>query len=673
MSLRIVLMTRASRPSGALMAWRLIQSGRTPVAVIVEKRSRMIGQRKESFLKRLIHLGPEFIWKRIREAIKIRSQYILRSLLKDRYKNSAYLSIEELALDYPIRIFEVEDHNHPEVMGLLAQLQSDIGILTNTRRIYEDILSVPKHGFLNLHTSDLPKYAGVDSIFWALYHGEKEIGVTVHRAAAEIDRGDILFQKKIPVGILDNEESLYHKALWLGTHLMIQALKQLEEGALRTVSQTPQEGSYFSWPTSKQRAELSKRRMADNGDSPRILHMITRMTRGGAQENTLASIRAFHQKGYAVSLVTGPSWDPEGEILSTALEEGLDVFVIPELIRDIHPWQDLIAFFKICRLLSKKRFTIVHTHTSKAGFLGRLAARLKKVPILIHTPHGHIFHSYFNSFQEKFYLNLERKAATGCDRLIALTRSERDEHLERKVGMVTQWRVIPSGVPAGKFELSSSADQAMLKSSLGIPSGATMIGFVGRLAPVKGAHILMEALPEICRQRPNVHMLFVGDGEQRAMLEKRVCELKLEDKVTFSGKQEKVSDFFSIIDILIVPSLNEGMGRVIALGGLLEKPVIATKVGGILDLIEDKATGLLVESHQPHKIAQAVAQLLDNPEFSHQLGRALRQKILSGFTEDYMIEKLDELYQNVLKVKDIHFTPFRSGVPDDAEPISLKT
>jgi glycosyltransferase involved in cell wall biosynthesis/folate-dependent phosphoribosylglycinamide formyltransferase PurN len=649
------------------MAWRLFQAGMPPVAVVVEKRGRMASRGKEPLISLFFKLGIGFFWKRAMETFRIRSHFYLRKILGHRFKAPNYLSIEELALDFPVRLYEVEDHNGAETKELLWRLEPDVGILTNTRRIKKEILEMPRHGFLNLHLSALPKYAGLDSIFWALYHGEKEIGVTVHFASEKIDRGDIVLQKKIAVSGFDKEESLYEKALWLGTFLMIQALRQLQEGALTCTPQNSEKATYFSWPTPKERkmfrrsqpGSLREGRKANeaiqarNDGRTRVLHVITRMIRGGAQENTLATVRGLSEKGYKVTLATGPTWGNEGELISETLQEEMEVIVIPELTREIEPWKDLIAFGKLISLLSKERYDIVHTHTSKGGFLGRLAARLAKVPVTIHTPHGHVFHSYFSRPIEALFLFLERQSARLSSRLVALTEAEREEHLKLGVGRPDQWMTIPSGVNENRFSDIPANRKRELRSLLGIPSEKTIVGFIGRLASVKGAHHLLEAIPKIRESAPETHFLFVGDGEERLVLEKRVNELGLAEALTFTGYQEDISEFLALVDILVVPSLNEGMGRVIAEGGLAGKPVIASNVGGIPDLVKNNETGILVSPRSPSEIAQAVIRLVRDPELGRELGANLRRRVQEGFTERQMVEKIHSLYQQLLGLKEV--------------------
>lgn len=661
--MRGVLFTRSGRPSGAQMAWRLAASGFIPVAVLVEKRWRMVKGDQKSVFSFFRRVGPVFVWKRIWENFQIKSHYWLRKYFGKRFKDPSFLSIEEWALDYPsIPLYYVKDHNSAGTQTLLRQLNPDIGVLTNTRRIKKEILSIPRYGFLNLHLSALPKYAGLDSIFWALYHGEKEIGVTIHFASDEIDRGDIVLQRKIRVSSLDDQTSLYEKALWLGTHLMTVALKKLQEDTLERTPQDKEQASYFSWPSPKKLKifdrnwKKERKKLTLPSENYSILHVITRMTRGGAQENTLATVQGLSKRGYQVTLLTGPSFGNEGEILSQALEEGLEVVILPELVREVSFWKDLIAYQKLRSWLAQRHYAIIHTHTSKAGFLGRVSAYFSSPSsILIHTPHGHVFHSYFKPLKEKLFLVLERLTARWTDCLIALTERCRREHLELKVGIPEQWVTIPSGVEEKFFQDIGSREE--LLNSLGISPERKIIGFIGRLAPVKGAAYLIEALPEIFQEIPEAHCLIVGEGEEKLRLEKRVEEWELKHRVTFAGHQKNPAPYLSAFDVLVVPSLNEGMGRVIVEGGLLCKPVVGTNIGGIPDLIEPQETGLLVEPKNPSQIAKAVMQLLQDPLRCKRLGMTLRAKVLNGFTADQMLDKIDSLYQKLLMEKGIQKEP----------------
>lgn len=674
MSFRIAFLTRSSRPSGAQMAWRLLQAG-YELTVFVEKRSRAItGSRKGRWILPLLKLGPGFLFQRLAEAVKIHIHLCLRKFLGRKFKDPIYWSIEELAVDYPLQLHWVEDHNGPDTERLLRETAPDLGVLTNTRRIRQNILAIPRLGFLNLHLSALPRYAGLDSIFWALYHGEKEIGVTVHAVAPELDRGAIVLQRSIPVHSLDTEESLYDRALWLGTALMARAVKLLEEGKTEFTPQDPEQASYFSWPSPQDRALLRKRRKLEKPEPvsglrrrepqapasvpeagasgrPLVLQIITRMTRGGAQENTLATAAYLRKLNYEVVLITGPSWGREGEILTEAIEQGLNVMIFPELVREVSPVSDIKAVVKLFRLIKRKKFAVVHTHTSKAGLLGRLAAFLCQAPLIVHTPHGHIFHSYFSPPQEKLFLLMERIAAGWCHALIALTAAEKREHLELRVGKPEMWHVIPSGVNQKKFGEIPPDRLAGMRQALGIPAKAKLVAFIGRLAPIKGPRFFVEAMPLIVKQIPDAHFLIVGDGEERPFMEQRIRDLGVADRVAWTGQKEEVAEYFALLDVLVVPSLNEGMGRVIVEAGFFAKPVIGSNVGGIPDLIQHHETGWLVTPRREKDLARAVEQLLRDPATACRLGQALKKKVSEAFTEDSMVESIERLYREMAAAK----------------------
>ncbi|MCB9800530.1 MAG: glycosyltransferase [Candidatus Omnitrophica bacterium] len=650
MSLKTVLLTRMSRPSGALAAWRLLQSNHELSAVIVERRSQMVKKKKSGVFDLIRQHGFHFLFGRLIEALEIKRHYFLRKKLRGHYNNPIYLSIEELALDYPFKLHIVDSHNSSEVQALLREIKPDIGVLTNTRKIKPEVLNIPRHGFLNMHLSLLPKYAGLDAIFWMLYHGEKNAGATVHFAAPEIDQGHIVEQRQIPICILDNEETLYQKMLWLGTSLIIKALDKIDAGTFEPQVQDTTQGSYFSWPTRKQRAELRhrlQRRKTEPASEKNVLHIITRMTRGGAQENTRATLQGLRRAGYEPVLITGASWSAEGEILSQALEEGLEIIILPELIRELNWRRDLMAFFKLYRFLGRQKFMIVHTHMSKAGLLGRWAAWLRRVPYIVHTPHGHVFHSYFSPVKEKLFLWLERRTARITNCLIALTDICLKEHLELKVGRDEQWSVIPSGVNPESFKVLNSSIVRKRREELDIPSGAFVIGFVGRLEPIKGPVFLIEAAPAILAAVSKAHFLFVGDGSLKSGLEERVQSLDIQQHVTFLGDRQDVSAWMSLMDVVVVPSLNEGMGRVIVESGLLHRPVVASNVGGIPNLIRHNRTGFMAEPKNIDQIAESVTRILKDSLLAARLGENLYELVSKEFTEDRMVEKMIKLYQSL--------------------------
>jgi len=634
------------------MAWRLLQSGHDLEAVIVENRGRMAKGKKQSLINLVKDWGFPFLFKKIWETLRIRFHYYSRKLWGKRYKDPVYLSIEELALDFPFRLIRAEDHNDKKIEEIIRGLCPDAGVLTNTRKIKKNILEIPRFGFFNLHLSELPKYAGLDSIFWALYHGEREIGVTVHTVCPEIDQGDIALQKKIDVQVWDGEASLYEKALWLGTSMMVNVLDRLALGVLEKIPQNIQVGSYFSWPTADQRRELEQRRKLTRlpSEKPAALHLITRMIRGGAQENTLATVLGLREAGYEAILATGPTWGNEGELISRALENGVPIIIINQMIRELSLHRDIVSFLKILYWLKRIKPDVVHTHTSKAGLLGRLAGRLMKVPVLIHTPHGHVFHSYFSKTKERFFLQIEQFLGDLSVKMIALTRAEKREHVDLCVGISDQWVIIPSGVDEKPF-LNLHEDAGTTKTRLGVKNKSKIVGFIGRIAPVKGPRFLIEAIPAILRNNPDAFFLIIGDGEEGVKLKELASSLNILSSIRFMGHQEDIRSYLNIMDVLVVPSLNEGMGRVIVEAGFLKKAVLASRIGGIPDLIENEKTGILVDPRSPEQIAEGVMTLLQDPGKRHRMGHALYDKAISEYTESRMIEQIEILYRDELQKK----------------------
>ena len=671
MNLKVVLLTRSWQPDAALMAWRLLRSG-ADVSVVLETRGRNFSNLKKAkkLIRFLLKAGFGYSAGLLVKYLRVRIQFLIRKRLKNKVSNPVYRSVEELALDEPVRIFKVNNQNDKAVRGILADLKPDAGIVIRARRPAAEILETAPLGFYGLHFGDLEKYSGADPIFWALAAGEPRITVTVRRFLVPRTCG-ITAEHSIRVFPFEGVQTLYAKALWYGSYLMARTLEEMAAGITGPSKALISPARTFSWPSAKTRRlqhRLQKTKKISVPDQPRVLHIITRMIRGGAQKNTLATARGLAQKGYGVMLITGPSWGNEDEVLREALEENLEVMILPGLVREISLFADILTVFKLRSILRRCSFAIVHTHTSKAGLLGRIAARWAKTPIVVHTPHGHVFHSYFPAWKEKVFLWMERLGARWTSKLVALTAQCRDEHLALGVGGREQWTVIPSGVDEKNIEDFSACRDEIL-DSLKIPRTRKIIGYIGRLAPVKGCFGLIRALLPVYWAKHDFHCLIVGDGEQRGELENMAAAVGLKGRVTFAGHQKDVSKFLSIVDVLAVPSLNEGMGRVIVEAGFLKKPVVATEVGGIPGLITSEATGLLVPPHHPDLLAAAIIYLLNNPSTAAGFGRNLYKKVLEEFTESQMIEKIHQLYQQLLTEQGKGRGYFFSGRPEKKYPL----
>ncbi len=342
-----------------------------------------------------------------------------------------------------------------------------------------------------------------------------------------------------------------------------------------------------------------------------LLHLITRLSLGGSARNTIDSAAAAVREGYDTILATGPSGD-EIDVTHLADESGCRLEIIRSLRREIAPLNDLRALVAIVQLIRRERVAIVHTHTSKAGFIGRLAARVANVPVVIHTPHGHIFYGYYGATRTSFFIALERWAATFSDALVALTEEGMREHLDRRIGSRDQYRVIPSGVDTEGFRNRAPARDAA-RSELGWSTEERIVVGVGRLVPVKGFDVAVRALAPLRAAFPETRLVLVGDGPERSRLEQLAAASDNLSRVTITGAAGDVAPFLAASDVVIAPSRNEGMGRVLVEAMALGKPVVASRVGGVASVVSDGRSGVLVRPDDPGELARALIELLCDP------------------------------------------------------------
>jgi glycosyltransferase involved in cell wall biosynthesis len=377
----------------------------------------------------------------------------------------------------------------------------------------------------------------------------------------------------------------------------------------------------------------------------RVLHVITRMVVGGAQENTLLTATRLDPARYEVTLASGPTAGPEGTI-EGRIPGDLPFVRVSELVRDPHPIKDAVALARLYRIIRRGRFEIVHTHTTKAGLLGRIAAICARVPVVVHTPHGHAFHDYLGKGGSVALQAVERALTARTTRVICLTEAERQDHLRLRIGPPEKFSVVHSGVDVERFR-SPQATPEDARRALGLPQGVPLIGCVARLVPVKGVQHLLDAMPAVRAAMPGATVVFVGDGPLRGSLQQTATARRLDDAVVFLGLRQDVPDILPAFDVVALPSLNEGMGRAAVEALAAGLPVVGSRISGIQNVVTDGETGILVPPADPHALAAAIVRCLRDPEGRRAMGAKGRRSV-AGYGIDEMVDEIDRMYTALL-------------------------
>lgn len=375
----------------------------------------------------------------------------------------------------------------------------------------------------------------------------------------------------------------------------------------------------------------------------RILHIITRMDVGGSTDDVVMTATRMPRAEFDHRLVSGLTLDPPPRLRETLAAAGVPWVEIPHLRRAVRPWADCRALWALWRAIRATRPDVVHTHTSKAGFVGRLAARLARVPRILHTPHGHILHGYFGAGATRAFIGLERWAARFTDRIITLTDAEAAQHLAVGIGRPDQFVTIPSGVDLAEARAGAAA-APQVRRALGIAGDAPLVGTVSRLVPVKGLIHLVAAMPEILRRCPRAHLALAGDGEERELLAAQAAALGVAERVHFLGFREDVPAVIGTLDLFVLPSLNEGLGKALVTAMGLGVPIVATRVGGVPEVVEDGRQGLLVPPADPAALAKAAIALLEDRAAAAAMGAAGRARA-ELFSTEVMLDRLAALYR----------------------------
>ena len=414
--------------------------------------------------------------------------------------------------------------------------------------------------------------------------------------------------------------------------------RQLGEARLRL--RTPDDYS-------KAMGALYDRALGREPPRTRVLHLITRLIVGGAQENTIASVARVAPERYESHLWIGPETGSEGSLLAEARARGILVRVIPSLVREIHPFKDLAALLALVRLLRTERFDIVHTHSSKAGILGRIAARLAGVPHIVHTVHGWGFHDHMNPSLKRFYVFLERWMERWTRPLVSVSHRTTRMGLDEGIGGPGSYRLIRSGIPLSRFHPHPQR-RARVRRELGIGPDEIVVGSVGRLSEQKNPLDFVRVAAAILTERRDVRFLYVGDGPLRPAVEARLDGSGIRDRVILTGIREDVPDLLRAMDVFILTSLWEGLPRVVPQALATGVPVVSYNTAGIEEAVIDGSNGYLVAPGDVEGMVSRIRGLLSDPSVRAEMSSRAIDELGDSFSEDRMVSELEALYDELV-------------------------
>jgi len=377
----------------------------------------------------------------------------------------------------------------------------------------------------------------------------------------------------------------------------------------------------------------------------RATHVITRLIVGGAQENTIASVQGLRLKpGLEVQLLSGPAIGREGSLVAAFDALPGVLTIVPKLVRPIHPWNDLLALRKLTFLFRDRRPDIVHTHSGKAGILGRLAASRAKVPLIIHTIHGPSFGRFQSAPANVLFRATERFAAKATHHFVVVADAMKKQYLEAGIGSPGQYTKIFSGFALEPF-LAATNDPA-LRARFGLAADDIVIGKIARLFALKGHDDLFEIAPALVQSCPRIKFLLVGDGEWRARFENRARAQRLQEHFVFAGlvQPREVPPLVGIMDIVVHLSLREGLPRALPQALAAARPVVAYDCDGANEVCLENETGFLLRPGDLPGLRARLSQLAADSDLRERLGRRGRSFAQERFSDQRMVDDLHALY-----------------------------
>ncbi len=381
-----------------------------------------------------------------------------------------------------------------------------------------------------------------------------------------------------------------------------------------------------------------------------MLRVIARLNMGGPALHVTYLTAGLRDRGYDTTLVAGSLARGEDSMEFVADELGVRVERLAGLRRDISPVRDMVAVLRLAQLIRRERPTILHTHTAKAGAVGRVAALLAggaRPPIVVHTFHGHVLRGYFGPVRTLGFRLLERWLARVTTALVAVSPEVRDDLVRLGVAPAEKFTVVRLGIEL-QARVADRDGRDETRRSLGIAPDRFMVGWIGRMTAVKRTSDVLLAFKELRRRGVDACLCLVGDGPERDQVERRAHELGIMRDTLFLGYQEEVAPYYAAFDAMILPSGNEGtpVSAIEALAA--RRPVVATRVGGVPDVVRDGEDGFLVDLGAVDQLAEALARLAHDPALRERMGEAGRSRVLARYSVERLVDDMDELYRSLL-------------------------
>lgn len=380
-----------------------------------------------------------------------------------------------------------------------------------------------------------------------------------------------------------------------------------------------------------------------------VAHIITRLIIGGAQENTLANCEDLHRlHGDQVTLITGPGIGPEGSLMDRARQVGFRLIEIPAMRRSLHPWRDWQSYREIIRHLRELRPDIVHTHSSKAGILGRAAAAKLGIPA-VHTVHGAAFHWGQSALAFQAYRLAEKIAAPWSQAIISVCNALTDQYVEAGVAPREKFSTVYSGMDVEPF-LHPPRSREEVRRELQLEPQHVVVAKVARLFHLKGHEYLLGAARDVARLHPNVRFLLIGDGLLRSAIESEIARLGLQKHFVFTGlvPPTRIPELLNASDIVVHTSVWEGLARVLPQGLIAGKPVVSYDIDGAREVVLSGETGYLLPPESISELIQALSILISRPELREQFGQAGRARFTDQFRHENMTRQIRTIYEQVL-------------------------